>query len=157
VYLESAPTAAPQFVFSKEAGGEVCRGGAATEASDSIVGNTWVDVRPAGAIVVWEPGLNSTTCRAELTNLDAASASAVADAIRNAPLVGAGQKPCPSDDETRVLLYFQYSGKKQDEYVEDDLTGCGGLSAPHRWAREETPAIRTALRVAAPAEWRSYF
>lgn len=118
-------------------------------------GLVWVRPNPTGAVLVWEPGLNSKRCRAVRTVGTARTARRVAQAIEQAKRVPKGTYSCPFDDATRVRLYLSYA-HAGDEFVRAPLSGCRFFSAPGRGARFVMKQLDRALKPIAPGAWKRY-
>jgi len=101
-----------------------------------IDGHLWVGPDPDGGVALWLPGMNASPCRARLTHLSVARATAFADAVERSQPVPAGTYNCPADDGAAVDVYLTYAGQDRAEVIEVPLGGCGWIGAPGRDDRE---------------------
>lgn len=98
-------------------------------------GPVHVDPRPFWSTAVWNPGLNSVSCRTLTTHLTREQAQAFAREINTDTSIPVGAKfSCPEDDGACVDLYFAYPGRS-DEMATIPLSGCRFVSAPGRGGR----------------------
>lgn len=117
-------------------------------------GTITVDPDPTVATVFWIPGLNSTTCRVEVTELPAVPAVSLAGAVRAAaPLSGDAVMNCPDDDGSAAWIFFRYAARPALDVIEVDLTGCRLVSAPDRTAVGWNSKAAGILQKLEPADW----
>lgn len=122
--------------------GKACHSpdGLPTPKLDKLAPRVWVDPDPISGLVLWRPGAHSRTCKARFTHLDAARAVAFAKAVEAAPL------PSEMDGCMNIgpaaTVFLRYRGQQTAEVVRIELTGCGGLSAPGRDARQTGDALK---------------
>lgn len=154
--LAPAPSGAPTpWATSGGDGGCVMSRGK-EQAGAGSAGLVTVDPAPRGATLVWLPGLNSTTCRAQMTTLDQPAASRLAQDLLAAPSVPSGRYNCPNDDRAGVTAYFRYADQPEAEVVDIHMSGCAFVGAPGRQVRRRTPNSANDLRTTAPPDWLSY-
>ena len=146
-----APSSAPSPAATRP-----CDGFRAPEDVDPAGRLVAVNPHPIRATAVWLPGLNSVACRAKLTTMDTAEAVRLAAAINRAPPSPRGATACPADDATAVIVYFSYRHRAEEELADVSLSGCAGVGAPGRYARQLTPTIRHILAGLAPTGWARY-
>jgi hypothetical protein len=111
---------------------------------------------PLSASLLWLPGLNSHTCRVQVTTLGGPAAAQLALDVLAAPAASSAPTTCPMDDGAAVTAYFRYGAGTDTEVIGIWLTGCSSVVAPDRAGRSLTAGIAQDLRAAAPSEWRQY-
>lgn len=137
------PTAVPAADVRHEGRATTCHvpSGLPEPPGDVVSGHLWVDPDPDGGVALWRPGLNASPCRARLTQITTAQATAFAAAIEHAQPVPAGTYSCPADDGAAVDVYLTYAGQTRAEVVRVPLGGCGWVTAPGRDEREAWGAL----------------
>ena len=114
-----------------------------------------VDSSPSGVIALWLPGLDEP-CTQALTRGNGQVAGALAADIQGAPTPAPGSHSCPADTGAGVRLYFRFGPHRPAERADIRLTGCEGISGPHRTGRSSTPGLRRDLTLIAPSAWVRY-
>lgn len=108
---------------------------------------------PRNVVAIWIPGLNSLDrCAAVRVSYDASVATRLAVDVDGSPVASDAPRACPADDGTAVELWFGYAGGRT-ERVDVNLTGCLGITAAARHARDVSPRLLHDLAAVAPPPW----
>jgi hypothetical protein len=109
---------------------------------------------PSTVVVVWLPELGQEPCRTALTRGNAATARRLAEDVMKAPKFPSGTFNCPNDSGIGARLYFGHDGTA--DLADLRLSGCRGISAPGRAAREMTGRLARDLAPIAPSPWNQH-